>query len=276
MAYKTLMVLLEINGDNAALLNITGDLAEQFGARVIGIAACQPIQLTLDQGFGIGEAIVRDRAEIANALTSTEAQFHSALAARAKGLQWRSKITSTPLADYVADEARAADLVIIGKDIGGDPSYRSQRVDVGDFLMQAGRPVLLVPAGVTSLSFQHVFVGWNESREARRAAANALPLLKLSKRTVVLEICSEDRKAVAQTHVNDVVSWLGEHEVVATPKIAVASGSEGSFLHAKLRDSKCDLFVAGAYGHNRLREWMFGSVTQDALLHFDFCVLTIH
>jgi nucleotide-binding universal stress UspA family protein len=40
--------------------------------------------------------------------------------------------------------------------------------------------------------------------------------------------------------------------------------------------SGADRLVAGAYGHRRLREWMFGGVTRDLLATSPFCRLMSH
>ena len=128
MSYKNLMVHLELNGDNADLLEITAGLAERLGAGVIGIAACQPVQVLYDEGYGTGEAIAEDRAEIGREIAAAEAQFRSALEGRASSLEWRSEISYRPLADYIAEQARAADLVITGKDIGVSLLDNSRRV----------------------------------------------------------------------------------------------------------------------------------------------------
>jgi nucleotide-binding universal stress UspA family protein len=37
-----------------------------------------------------------------------------------------------------------------------------------------------------------------------------------------------------------------------------------------------DLIVAGAYGHSRMREWIFGGVTRDLLHHSPICCLLAH
>jgi nucleotide-binding universal stress UspA family protein len=47
-------------------------------------------------------------------------------------------------------------------------------------------------------------------------------------------------------------------------------------LRSELLQRKCDLLVAGAYGHSHLNEWIFGGVTQDLLLNSEFCVLLSH
>jgi hypothetical protein len=85
------------------------------------------------------------------------------------------------LAAYVAEQAGVADLLIIGPDEKGLTRDFSRRVNVGELVMQVARPVLLVPPGVNQLKLQNVVVGWKETREARRAISDALPLLKLAR-----------------------------------------------------------------------------------------------
>jgi nucleotide-binding universal stress UspA family protein len=142
--------------------------------------------------------------------------------------------------------------------------------------MRAGRPILIVPMGITGLGMRHVLVGWKESREARRAVADALPLLQAAGQVTVLEVTSQHEHTAAQARVKDVALWLQQHQVEAAGEAIVASGTEAGYLHAALLDRRCDLLVAGAYGHNRLSEWVFGGVTADVLLDPDFCVLISH
>ena len=57
MTYATLMVHLELGHSNAGLLQVAGDLAERFHAGVIGIAACQPVQIVYGEGYVSGDVI---------------------------------------------------------------------------------------------------------------------------------------------------------------------------------------------------------------------------
>lgn len=276
MSFKTLMVHLELGQDNGGVLNIAGELAARFGARVIGIAACQPMPLLYDEGLMTIETVSMDRDEINRKLADAEAEFRGALSGRVSALEWRSLVTYQSLADYIAGQARAADLIITGKDLGPSLLDETRRVKVGELALRAGRPLLLVPKGISSLPLRHVFVGWKETRESRRAAADALPLLKEAAQVTVLSITSEDGRAAAQGHVEDVATWLGGHGIGATPQAIAASGAETGYLHAELLDRRCDLFVAGAWGHSRFRELVFGGVTNDILMDPGFCVLMSH
>ena len=228
------------------------------------------------EGFSDGEAMVMDRTEIEKELDVAAAQFHTALQPRARHIEWRSAITYGSLAEYIADQARAADLIITGKDLGANLLDESRRVNVGDLVMRAGRPVLIVPQGVTALNMRHAVIGWKEAREARRAVADALPLLQLAGQATVLAVTTQDACDRTRGQVQDVAKWLEEHDVRATADVAVTGGVEVGHLHASLMDRRCDLLVAGAYGHSRLSEWVFGGVTMDMLLDPDFCVLASH
>lgn len=276
MSYRTLLVHLDLNGDNEGLLKIAGELAGRFDASVIGIAAAQPIQPLYDEGLGMADLATQHRVEVDKEIAACRAQFSRALEPRVKQIEWRSTITFDSLATYIAEEARCADLIITGKDIGASMMDNSRRVNIGDLAIKAGRPILVVPQGITTLPLQNVYVAWKDTREARRAIVDALPLLKAAGHAGILEITSESGKDEAQAEVWDVARWLKSHQVSATAEAISTNSLEMGYLHAELLSRKCDLLVAGAYGHNRLGEWMFGGVTRDVLLDPDFCVLLSH
>jgi nucleotide-binding universal stress UspA family protein len=276
MTYKTILVHLDLNGDNEGVLNIAAQLAERFDARLIGVAAAQPTQPLYEEGFAMAAVVAEERTELERELAECRAQFHKALEHRVKQIGWRSAVTFQTLSDYIADEARCADLIITGKDLGASLFDNSRRVSIGDLAIRAGRPVLIVPQGITRLNMENVFLAWKDAREARRAALDALPLLHAAGNATVLEVTSEGDQTHAESRVRDVGLWLEQHDIPATCLAVGTSGQHAGHLHAELLNRKCDLLVAGAYGHNRLGEWAFGGVTQDVLLDPDFCVLLSH
>jgi nucleotide-binding universal stress UspA family protein len=59
----------------------------------------------------------------------------------------------------------------------------------------------------------------------------------------------------------------------------IAAQSKGSVADELIRIAKAegaDLIVAGAYGHSRLGEWVFGGVTRDLLASSPVCCLMAH
>lgn len=276
MTYATLMVHLELGESNAGLLEIAGDLAHRFKAGVIGIVTCQPIQLALSDGYVTGEVIQQDLTEIEKDMQKAEAECRAALEPRGIALEWRSAVIFTPLCDYIAREARSADLVLTRIDRNASMFDSSRHVAMGDLIMQAGRPVLIVPDATEALPLGTVMIGWKETREARRAVHDALPLLRLAGAVTVVEIAAELELPQAEAHLKDVVAWLKRHGVTASPMAVPAAGDNALQIAVLAQELGADLLVAGAYGHSRFREWVFGGVTRDLLLSAQRCALVSH
>ncbi len=276
MTYATLMVHVELGRSNAALLKLAGDLAERLQTGVVGMAAVQPVQLTYGDGFLAGEVVEQDRADIAGEIEAAEAEFRVALSGRARHLDWRAQVTFLPLAEALAREARRADLIVTGLGPPGVLFNTARRANVGDLAMQAGRPVLIAPEGVERLELGHAIIGWKETREARRALADAIPLLKLAARVSVVEIAARPDLPEAGARLADIVHWLNHHGVTAEAEASATHGEDAARLAAIADQKGADLIVAGAYGHSRLREWALGGVTQDLLMNARRCALVSH
>jgi len=276
MTYKTLMLHLDLGRPNAGLLSIVGDLAAKFRASVIGIAACQPLQLAYGDGYVSGDVIEQDQVEIQKEVADAEREYRSALQAHAGNLIWRSNVTMEPLSDYIAREARSADLVITSVDIGASLFDTSKHMNVSDLVMRVGRPVLIVPADTDVLKLEGVVVAWKDTREARRATLDALPLLKVAAHVTVVEIAATDGLAAARRRLTDVVAWLERHGVIAEPLAVAAIGDDADQLARFVQEHQVDVLVAGAYGHSRLREWVLGGVTHDLLMSAACCSRVSH
>jgi nucleotide-binding universal stress UspA family protein len=115
--------------------------------------------------------------------------------------------------------------------------------------------LLIVPEEIDRLKVGRMVVAWKDKREARRAVADALPLLNLAGKVGVVEIACKLDMAAATTHV---AAWLGRHGIAAEPVAAPAAEDDADRLAAIAHDYQADLIVAGAYGHSQLREALLG------------------
>jgi nucleotide-binding universal stress UspA family protein len=280
MSYVTLMVHLDLDQENDARLSVVGDLAERFTARVIGVAAqAKPVYYTDDlDGARFVEAdrgaMEDNLAEIRQRLQQAEERFRTALRGRAKQLEWRSSIED-PI-PYIADQCRVADLLVIGKTASDEMQEPNAQINPIDLIARTGRPLLLVPLHVQTLLAQRIVVGWKDTREARRAVLDALPLLKKSQHVIVCKIDEDHDPGAAQRHVDDVVTWLANHGVSGVGMVEPLRDSPAIQLEALARQEAADLIVAGAFGHSKLREWIFGGVTRDLLAQSSCCQLLAH
>ncbi len=272
---STLLACMRTDRSNAELLAVVADLAQRFSAAVIGVAARQlSLRLSM-KAIGPGEPRGRDFERFRERAAAAEREFRSALSGTSN-LQWRLHVTAGPPSQLAADQARAADLIVAAAEPGGRVFPPSPEIEVSDLIMRAGRPILMAPPGATGLKLTRALVCWKDSREARRAVADALPLLKASQGVDVVELAHEHEIELARGRVADVGDWLHRHGVEATCVATPLKDTESAQLAAIAEDIKADLIVAGAFGHSRLREWAFGGVTRDLLATAERCTLVSH
>jgi nucleotide-binding universal stress UspA family protein len=275
MTYRTLMVHVDLHNRNEAALRVTCDLAGRFKAKVIGITSGYPSVPIHAEGMIATSILEGDYEHFKQSIADCESRFRSALGSLDSALEWRSD-AAIP-ADFLAAEARAADLLIVGRPEQGLAQLPSQSLDIGDAIMQAGRPTLVVPPLKTPLALNRALIAWKDTAETRRTVAAALPLLKRARDVMVVEIVPDqaDKDRSAQ-RLTDVVKWLGRHDIAASANAALSAGHAGSHLDLIAEQNGADLIVAGAYGHSRLREWVFGGVTQYLLERASVCALMLH
>jgi nucleotide-binding universal stress UspA family protein len=277
MTIATVMVSLTLGQSNEARLEIAGQLAERFGARMVGIAAAQfapPLYFT--DGQYAQDLIDRGEAEIKNRLLQLEMQFRQAAKNRATIVDWRSALEFP--ARFILREARCADIIVDG---GRSPAMSDAFAFASpkDLVMQTGRPLLVVPDATNWLDLRSVLVAWKNTPEARRAVADAVPLLQKAKDVTVAEILEQGGDRVdAEQGVKDVVAWLSRHGVSASPR--VSDNNENRDATVQLDEIASEvgagLIVAGAYGHSRFRELILGGMTQHLVTQNVRCVLLSH
>jgi nucleotide-binding universal stress UspA family protein len=204
-------------------------------------------------------------------MAELEGQFRAAMQGRVRDIEWRSAMELP--ARYVAREARAADLVIVGGD-GNAISDPFAIAGPSDLVLQAGRPLLVVPAGVKWLDLRSALVAWKDCPEARRAVADALPLLTKVREVTVAAIAEEEgTQAAVRRQAEDVVGWLSRHGIVARAQVPERCGNAVNQLDRIAADTGAGVVVAGAYGRSRFREWVLGGVTQHLVGHSARCAL---
>ena len=277
MTYATVMVSLALDQPNEVRLDAAGQIAERFDARIVGIAASQftpPLYFT--SGELAQDLIDEGQASIKKRIGELEVRFRDAVKNRAKPVEWRSAIDFP--ARFILREARCADIIVSGGDRGAlsDPLAMASPKDL---VMQAGRPLLIVPDSANWLDLRSVLVAWKDATEARRAIADALPMLRKAKNVTVAEILEQDgSRSAAASRVRDVAAWLSGHGVSASERVAEKDGDQDATaqLDGIAADVGAGLIVAGAYGHSRFRELILGGMTQHLITQSARCVLLSH
>jgi nucleotide-binding universal stress UspA family protein len=180
-------------------------------------------------------------------------------------------------ASTVLDHARSADVVISSQ---ADPDW--EFTDILDFperiALGAGRPVIVVPNfGEHRGMPRNVVVAWSRRREAARAVADALPLLKAAEKVHLITVTEGSDDADAAATDEDIRQALIRHSVnVQASRSMATEFTVGEEIRVRAIDLQADMIVMGCYGHSRLREFALGGVTRHMLREMTIPVLFSH
>lgn len=262
MSYKSILLNLNIDGPIEPLTRFGVDLARRFDARLIGFCAADaPLPVTMEGAVIAAEIWEQSRDEIRRHLIQLKSEFEGLVAGAVK-TGWHGEIENPDHA--VARRARMADIVVTSASQGASTGDSYRTVNPGSLLLRAGRPVLVAAHGATYLPARKIVVAWKDTREARRAVADALPLMVMANEVTIAAVDRNPDEWI-RDGVDDVASFLAGHGVRARTEIIKTDDDEHNRLVDFFAAVNAELIVSGAYGHSRLREWVFGGVTRSLL-----------
>ncbi|MFN4164721.1 MAG: universal stress protein [Ferrovibrio sp.] len=275
MSYRDIVVHLTLDPRNAARIQLAIGLARRFGARVSGLYTVPPPNVPYYMGEYIPtELIQKQMDEAQKASVSAHTEFMSTCAGA--GIEHRWLSSELAPVEALRLTVRASDIAIVGQPDPNpaDPSSIPYGTDVlpHELALQAGRPVLAVPHnGPVAEIGRRILVAWNGKREATRALHDAMPLLR-SAETVHLVTVGPERKG--RTMLAEVTEHMQRHGLRLETAIVDPAGQKvGTALMAEAQKRQADLVVMGAFGHSRLREMVFGGVTETILSSMSLPVL---
>ena len=279
MTYATLIVQADADEDGKTRIALAAGLARRFGARLIGVAARNLTPLVTAPLAGpvvVAALLATEEKDIRKQLAAAEQPLRAIAAEQGQRFSWRSAIENA--AKVFASESRAGDLLVVGRRPESASSQPSRHSDPGEVVLRAGRPVLVVPPGLSRFDAAHIVIAWKDSREAGRAVADGLSLLKRAIGVLVREICDTAREQDnAKAAIDDVTDYLSRHGVAAAAETRLLrEGSVSAELLLAAERRGADLVAAGAYAHSRFHEWVFGGLTRALPGHFPKCCLLSH
>jgi nucleotide-binding universal stress UspA family protein len=265
MPIKTIVAILQNERDAARVLDCSLPLARQFEAHLIGVhAEAMPVPYTSASGFPDTEFLQVSANLNKERAGKLKAEFTQRTEGSGLSLEWRSLETfSGDSAISALSSVRAADLVVAGQgEEGGDST-----ADIGALVYDAGRPVLVVPhSGPMVTSFNRILIAWNGSREAARAAFDALPFIVQAELTEILIIDPPEDLDGSVDAGSEIAASLSRHGANITVAAVKSGGaSMEDVIQDHLSATGADLLVLGAYSHSWLRRLIFGGVTRSVL-----------
>ena len=164
----------------------------------------------------------------------------------------------SPVWSGLAMEGRLSDVLVF------DDSAARGRGSLAESFQQivAGeqRPTIVARPG---LKVGGVFaVAWDGGKEASRAMRTSLPLLQRASRVVVLTAPSPSSRKCDPPRLQ---AFLAARGVTSELEVLHVQGEAAPALLAAAKANQADFLVAGAFGHPRLREFIFGGATRNFL-----------
>jgi nucleotide-binding universal stress UspA family protein len=270
MALKNIGVFIDATPEGEKRADYAATLAQQCGAHLAGIhvvSAGRPEHRT--DYFAVGEKAIRaslawQKAADEAVTTTARQRFEAISAKRDVSAEFRVIRRGGPNEDLTLCSLHS-DLVVIGqRELHELPGYSSPE----RLLLASGAPILVVPSGWKSEPIgKKILVGWNASREARRAVSDALPFLVAAQSVTLLVVDSSKRvDRHGEEPGADIALYLARHGAHVDVEQVSSHGSPvADIILSYAADHGMDLIVIGAYSRARSVEVLFGGVTRTLL-----------
>jgi len=194
---------------------------------------------------------------LTQALDANEAEADALEAHLQKGDVAFDTVQSTGEAiDVLASGSLLADVVVVSRS-GGLAGELAVRASAPILALRDDRPLAFPLASVC--------IGWDGSAESAAALKASVPLLRDCPLVRVITVGDEGEGFPS----TDALRYLSRHGVRAELERLERLGSVEETLGMAIGRAQADLFVMGAYGNSRLREYLFGGVTAHFLRQQD-------
>lgn len=267
-------ILVHVSADKACEPRVAcaADIARRFDARLIGLGSEMiPLHTGDPLSLTSGDLMTMMVERVDERLAQAQVAFERL----ALGCD-RRWIGQRILPDEAVNQAaRSADLIVTGRPPAGGDASRHE--DPGLLVVISGRPVLVAPPKADRLSAERVMVWFKDTRESRRAMADAMPFLRRAAEVLVVEVAPRAELAQACARVSEIAEHLARHGVNVRGEAMIQDERRTANILLDRADSfSADLIVSGGYGRSRLGEWAFGGVTRTLLEQDERFVLLSH
>ena len=176
------------------------------------------------------------------------------------------------ISETIIAEAENADLVLMAKK--GEHFHLKEGGLLGSVaeavIRRSGKPVIVIPESFREI--ESIGLAYDGSAPARKALELCLNISEKSKWPITVLIISADAQKAADLSAQvDEMAQKG----LADCEVIISAGREADEILKFIAEGAVELMVMGAYGHNRLRQWLLGSTTSHIIHKSPIPVLLI-
>lgn len=258
---KTILLPIEPDEGQEARLQAAFDLARGCSGHIVAV------QVTPFAAYAVGDTGLGSFpiTTLIDAIDAERNQERTSIEARlaAEGVSWEWLARDGDVAEVLAVFGRLADVIVMN--CGPFTTAAANKLSLtGDVAIAAPAPVLAVPPASRGVDIAGpALIAWDGSNEAALALRGAMPLLRLASSVSLLTV---DEKQ-PDLRGRDAATFLDRHGIAATVlERSLGDQNVEAIIRGVVTETGATVLVQGAYGHSRLRQSIFGGVT-DGLLH---------
>lgn len=266
MILRDILVIATSADHDASALALAQTIAAQTGCRLscaaVAVLPMSIADMTANGGSAgyakIAEQMNRDADTSLKAMAAAVARFDPPVEFRPY------EVFPFSVDEIAALNARYADLVIVR---APERKARLHADIIEGALLHGGRPVLVAPIAWKARPVgRNAVLAWDASREAARAAHDALLLLEEGARLTIATVDSAHRSALGEGPGRDIAAHLARHGIKVDVRNVESGGrSVADAIAGIVADIDADLLVMGGYRHSRVQQTFFGGVTRSTL-----------
>jgi len=167
------------------------------------------------------------------------------------------------LVSLILDREKEADVVVIGQR-GEHAEWTNGMLgsSVERVVRASIKPCIVTPGQARPVS--HILIAYDDSPSARNALETTLTLAsKLKTEITILAACHRETEETASRALQEAHAEATKRNLPARAQLVHGDAAQQIINQAIALQAQ--LIVMGAYGHNRIREWILGSTTSQVL-----------
>ena len=279
MPYRSLLVLLDQGDLNTQRTDIAIRLAKELDCRLVGLAPTGMVDMPTSRATGaLAEFAALALDSLRDEATQTAQEFRDRC--HAAGLASNEAVVDeSDKALSILHHAHCSDLVLLTQ---ADPQlldHAQTEAMVEQVVLRSARPVLILPyVGRFERIGTNALVAWDDSPEAARALADAMPLLARARDVTIVrwQKAGSTSAGRVREQLDALSRWLMYHGVNAQVRLQSTGAPIADAMLSHAADHDVDLLVMGAYGHSRWSERLLGGATRGVLASMTVPVLMSH
>ncbi|EYD72779.1 universal stress protein [Limimaricola hongkongensis] len=249
-----------------ALARTGAALARRHDAHLLGLYALPDPFVHLPASiYFTGEVVTQIRARQGDAARQIEKVFLAAAESEGVTPEWRClQARLATVGERLCESARAADLVLVAR-----PEDEAAGRPQEELIRNLGRPVLMIPPGYAPAALgASAVIGWSTTREATRAAHDALLLLDARAEVVLLSVDKAPGADEEDYPANDMAAMFSRHGMNATVTHRVPGDRRiAEVIEREAFETGASFIATGAFGHSKAYDFVLGTVTRDLMRH---------